>query len=117
MMLINDGAKEHYHRSATLIQAVYRGHRVRKRVLPALEERMPTDSRLRQKWHAKRMSKVSDRLAAHAQSRASDLDRFLDELDVSVAASKTLMDTAYHTITSRPLPEQAWARAEAGHSC
>ena len=69
MMLINDGAKEHYQRSATQIQALYRGHRVRKKMRPILEQHMPLDSGLRQKWHAKRMSKVSDKLAQHSASR------------------------------------------------
>merc|ERR1719238_1240237 len=58
------------------------------------------------------MSKVSDKLAQHSASRANDIDHFLSELNVSMAASKDLINSAYKKLTTRPISNAEWARIE-----
>ena len=92
--IINDGAKEHLHHAATVIQAAYRGHTTRRIHGWRLAAHVPNDPNLRQKHFQRKVATVTAGIIAEADRKANDVSQFLVELEASMHGSKQKLEGA-----------------------
>ncbi|WAR05586.1 RNF32-like protein, partial [Mya arenaria] len=85
--LIHEGSRHHLHKSATRIQACWRGYVVRCMYQKLQEANPPKDPKLRQKFYEEKLSRITERMVRSCDFNVGD---FLREMDQSLAASRNV---------------------------
>ncbi|KAK6182508.1 hypothetical protein SNE40_010182 [Patella caerulea] len=97
--VIHEGSKQHKIKSATRIQAVWRGHVVRCWYRKFRESVPPTDPNLRKKFYEEKLQSITDRMVRSCDFQVND---FLRELDQSLQASRNVFknfDAMFHIVS------------------
>ncbi|XP_077993826.1 RING finger protein 32-like [Glandiceps talaboti] len=102
--VIHEGAKEHRHKSATMIQACWRAYVVRSWYKKLRQTVPPKDPKLRKKFYEEKLQHITDRILNSYDSRVDD---FLSEIDRSVAASRDVF-RYFEESAMREISEDEW---------
>eukprot|EP00736_Rhodelphis_marinus_P008125 Rmarinus@m.13999 len=100
---IKDGFAVHQHHSATRIQAAFRGFVERKKYLKYLETHPPTDPQRRQAFYMKKLTKTTDMWLRQVERSRMEVDDLFDEIDRSVAQSRSIMGTDWDSLYKKAL--------------
>eukprot|EP00050_Salpingoeca_kvevrii_P008848 m.305461 g.305461 ORF g.305461 m.305461 type:complete len:440 (+) comp17906_c0_seq1:181-1500(+) len=103
--LISDGALAFRHQCAARIQAAWRGHRARRAYIelrdsPAAPQN--ADPAVKRLVAARKVTGLTHKLAAETRQRADSVDSFLREIDSSMGATRSKLDSAIEAILKDP---------------
>ncbi|KAL5256650.1 hypothetical protein ACHWQZ_G011788 [Mnemiopsis leidyi] len=109
--VIHEGAKRHRDNSATRIQAVWRGYKVRKWYKDYTSRNPPKDPALRTKYFEKKLQGLTGRMVDMVESSRANTERLCNDIDVELARSRRVMQTA-NLLTSGRLSAEKWRSIE-----
>uniref|UniRef100_A0A8C5PRJ9 Ring finger protein 32 n=1 Tax=Leptobrachium leishanense TaxID=445787 RepID=A0A8C5PRJ9_9ANUR len=106
--VIHDGARLFKARSATRIQACWRGYIVRKWYKKLRQTIPPKDPKMRKKYFEEKLTEITDRLR---RSCHTNIDVLFNEIDDSVAASRNVLRQLEHKCTPQT-SEEEWEKVQ-----
>ncbi|XP_063695052.1 RING finger protein 32-like [Bolinopsis microptera] len=109
--VVHEGAKRHKDNSATRIQAAWRGYKVRKWYREYSLRNPPKDPRLRTKYFEKKLEGLTGRMVDMVENSRTATDRLCSDIDVELARSRRVMQTA-NLLTTGRLTAEKWKSIE-----
>jgi hypothetical protein len=106
--IVHEGVKHLHEKSATLIQAAWRGHVVRSWYRKLRQSIPPKDPKLRCKFYEEKLKSITDRML---KSIDYDVNGFLGEIDRSLEASRDIFRHFDNVV--RVISDVDWTNIEA----
>lgn len=89
--VIFEGARNYRQRAATLIQATWRGYRVRKAYLAFRAAHPPNDPNLRRKFYESKLSSIAEQMVRNCEENERSADLLVAEVDANLAQFKRVV--------------------------